>query len=531
VGITEVVKVVLEDKASGPAKAMAGRITSALNLTGNDAAKLQSKIEGTFSGFVTSAPASISAVAGLGAAFVAVGAAAIKAAYDSDKEWEKFSGKQTAMVQSIDDVSGAISKIQVDAGKMFFNLLGGSAAADQLAQNLLKVDKALRTKNSTAFWNSLGQTTGTGDFGGWLAEALASETDLDVIARLRKSNGRRNPNSRRNAAPKPAPETIDFSDEGLSVTARTQAQRDTDAKQAADARERASKEREKASKEREEWAREDAQVAEDHANALLSIERNKLKNIENAKLKAFRRESEAEQAAHDIRIQFAQDTERLALEQAEEAAERRAYFSEYEKERKEDAKRAQQENIDGINELIGTISGGAGDVRNFWETMANGASSSEAKIKSVINLIGTIGGGILNLFAPGAGSALSGVASLATSFFAHGGSIPHAAQGMRIPGVGHGDNTLVMAKPGETIVPTNATHPSFAREVAAALGGVTGGATHVTINQGYVVPPTQTQTKRMTQETLIPAMRSLITDNRARLSDPQVRGTARGSRR
>jgi len=501
VGITEVVKVVLEDKASGQAKAMALKINSALNLTGNDTAKLQRKIEDLFADTLVNGPAAaVKAIAAVGVAFVGLGAAAIKAAYDSDKEWEKFTGNQTALVTSIDDVAGAFEKIAADSGRMLFDLLGGAKAADELAQNLLKIDRGIKTGNKAQIGMGVGGLFGsTGQLGSDLYDLLHPEEGVDVAAILRRQLGPEGDALARSLGMAPrskSPElpSVDFTDEGLPIVARTRKEIEAEAKRAADEQAR----REKAM----DSAVERLHPMDDQAIA------NRRRDLMIARDKEIA----------DYKEHQAQLAEALGQKQDREEIERLRKMSDFRKEQIADEEEASRK-------LASSIGSAASSLGSLFAQIASGGADAEDVLLSLANTALSFAA---NAFVPGGGAAASGIFGFLGGLlgFAHGGSIPRAAQGMRIPGVGHGDNTLVMAKPGETIVPTNATHPSFAREVAAALGGVTGGHTTVNLSQSYMVPPDAVQAQRNLQRGLLPVLQDLSSTGRGTITNPRNRGGA-----
>lgn len=202
-------------------------------------------------------------------------------------------------------------------------------------------------------------------------------------------------------------------------------------------------------------------------------------------------------------------------------ADNERFFAERNKVAIEEQKRAAAELASAYRQ-VGSELGGL-----FNAIIAGGMSAEHVMMR----LVGTILSLASNFILPGAGAGVSGVFGFLGSIFGfQDGGVMHAANGMRVPGVGSGDRVPAMLEPGETVVPKNGSHPSFLDEVARAAGA---GGSSVTVNlsQSYLVPPDSVTAQRNYQRGLLPVLADLGATNRGVVSNPRMRGSGAGRKR
>lgn len=522
-GFTEVLKVVVEDKASDALKRIARTAQEQFGLSDEATAKLDRKM-GNFFGdtVVDGAMASSKALVGFGIAAVGGLGALIKTAYDADAAMSDLQGKmtgfktQTALQTSVDGLSHSIGAMNAEFGRWVFDLAGGANKADELARAIDRINEGAKGRNFTAAAVGAAQALDTVGLGHLIQ--TDDENQADYLNGLRRRSA-----ARSKPLPKKAgPETFDFGDEVPVVEGRS---RD---KQLSDA--------EKVVRKREEYERDftaavtdEIRIREARLSAFADRERaqeketyelvkSQLELIEQKRAAAAKKEADrveqywnrerAVSEQKDIIAQYHQDRN-------EANAQRRAELDDKEQV-------AQMKVIEGMRQT-------AIAARGMFDVFSNDGATAEDKLKSIAKVLFNLAGGIVGTFGGPLAGGLFGVGAALLPFAT--GGVARAASGMRVPGIGHGDSIPALLKPNEVVVPDGGSHPSFIDEVvmAAQRGGGSGAA--VTVNMGYLVPPTKTQTQTMTRESLVPALQNLTRGNRARLDSNQIRGTARGRRR
>lgn len=498
--LQEVLKVIAEDKASGTVKKITDSLVRMEVIGSESAGKFSRKLENMFGDVIVGGAYKAGlAFAGLGAAGVAaLGALTYKSletqlAFDRMREshggaTSEFLGASRDLTTSYDDLGRAISDLLIDGA-------GLPEYMSNVALSMDRITKALDSKKMSAFekfgaiWREL---PGNGLLAS-TAESLGNALGAAVYG---EENG---------PGPAPSGKVTRLSTMLVKVRTPEQIQKDHEASLA---------------------KRIDAEIAaKEEQNEYLNMldqarfnrEMAAAKRLQEEKLKAFRAETEAEEIAFQRKIDIAKAEEEAKTEAARQSAE----IDAYEKQRRQDA-------ISSANDLIGALSDGIGTVKTFWSTMNDGSATAADKIRSILGMASSVITLVGNILMPGAGSAIGGGLGLIGQLFSTGGVV-HAASGMRVPGVGAGDRVPAMLERGEVVIPAGASHPSFLQEVAMAAGGG-GGRQNVTINQGYLVPPTQTQTKRMMSDAVIPALSELAQSNRASIQDPRIKGSSRGRR-
>lgn len=212
------------------------------------------------------------------------------------------------------------------------------------------------------------------------------------------------------------------------------------------------------------------------------------------------------------------DLEELGEKQAQE----REKINEANKQKAEDAKRVLDELKAKSQETAAQIGHAASAVGGLFAQIVRGGMKAEDVLLSVLGTVLSIAASI---FVPGGGATASGIFGFLGSIFGfQDGGVIHAARGMRVPGVGSGDRVPAMLEPGETVVPKGGTHPSFIDEVARAAGGGGGNVT-VNLSQGYLVPPDSVTAQRNYQRGLIPVLQDLHSTGRGSVTtNPRFRG-------
>lgn len=178
--------------------------------------------------------------------------------------------------------------------------------------------------------------------------------------------------------------------------------------------------------------------------------------------------------------------------------------------------------------LASAFQSASSSVVGFLGVIRDSGASALDIFSSLLSTLGSI----VSLFPGGSaiGGVLGGLGTLVGGF--NDGGVVGAARGYVVPGPNTGDVHRIAVGGGETIIPAGGTHPSFIQQVAAAAlnaGGGGGGGT-VVFQQQALVPASTTQVKRSMDDVVIPALSSLGRHNKARVSGSRVRGYVRGRR-
>lgn len=503
VALTEVLKIVAEDRASATLARVSTNAQKSFGLSAQGADRFSKAL----AGYVTE---SVVGFAKVGAAsFVALSTAAVAALgavtykliehrLEYDRMVRAYSGQTSPLLGSVDNLnasfdrlSGVLGDIVVDSLNLPDNINRAADAAERMSKALTA--ESLKTAFSSltglapvlsAFGapgqalggalSFLGQGAAAGKLG---AKALGAgePTANDGVIRMAPVGIKvRSPEEIEKAARAASDRSRSFEAEGIK------AQREAEAAIAAEA-ERLFLESEK--------------------------EKDQRDAMRLARLNRETDERKKEMAVQDQLMKVQADNER--------------FFAERNKVAIEEQKRAAAELASAYRQ-VGSELGGL-----FNAIIAGGMSAEHVMMR----LVGTILSLASNFILPGAGAGVSGVFGFLGSIFGfQDGGVMHAANGMRVPGVGSGDRVPAMLEPGETVVPKNGSHPSFLDEVARAAGA---GGSSVTVNlsQSYLVPPDSVTAQRNYQRGLLPVLADLGATNRGVVSNPRMRGSGAGRKR
>lgn len=537
--LTEVLKIVAEDRASHIIDGVANRAQYQFGASAKAAERFAKSLSGfAVESVVGFAKAGAASMVAFGAASVAALGAASYAALEAAAEYERAQGKITGqtsdLVSSLDQLSAAWNESKIAVGQYISQAAGVPNQLDLLAIGLREAAKWIVGGGAVSFVGGLVSAAERLPVVGAGVSVLSAEVKL-IAAEFRSAAI--------------AAAEFDMSAKAILETEKAAKRERTARQQAIDdgtgpttalgakagksgfyselkKQEEAKRKAAEARKQREASEWEDKQAAEEAANAASQAAFNRMMAERD---KAREQLDRAEKVERMQREFAAAEEERLNREKLDrEAAINRA--REEGQERAKEQERQVQEVMYGT---VNALSNGITAAASFWRVMNDGAASTSQKVGGVLQLMGTLVGGVLSIFAPGAGGAVGGLLGAlggVLSGFQNGG-VARAQSGMVVRGVGGGDRVPIMAERGETIVPARGGHPDFIQEVAAAaLSAGGGGGGTVILNQGYLVPPTMVQTKRVMATAVVPALSSLAQDGRARIQDPRIRGSNRGRR-
>lgn len=531
--LTEVLKIVAEDKASHVIAGIANRAQYQFGMT----AQASQKFAKNLSGYVTES------IVGLGrtaiASFAAMGAAAVagfgvltvsstKAYVESERLKTSITGIRQPVVRAVDDMEAAWHRLQVSIGKSVSESLKLPSAIDKIARatsmlaeeggsgprgTLTPGEASARSaaekavSQPTGVWERIGSSIADGfeqgigfnlpDFmgGGGIElyqgrkgkEINASEFNLNAGGLLTYERSiRREQQLKRRAAT----ESLDGNGGKDPLSKKAAADAIARFKETEDERRRAAEERKRRM---EEEARE-----QEAAETEFNEHRERL-----SQLRAEREQSQYEERKKAL------DDEREQRRKDEEAAKKAA----------EDQQRIAEQTARMANSVGASI---GGMLQKITQEGMSAADVLFAVLGAGVQIAGT-------LLAPGAGAVANGAIGFLGSLFSSGG-VARAANGMRVPGVGSGDRVPALLERGETIIPAGASHPSFIEEVAAAANGG-GGNTNVYLSQSYLVPQDSVTAQRTYQKGLVPVLQDLKSTGRGDVTNPRFRGTAGGRKR
>jgi hypothetical protein len=499
VALTEVLKIVAEDRASATLARVSLNAQRSFGLSKAGADRFSKAL----SGYVTESVVGFGRTAAL--SFVAMSATATAAIaaityklvehrLEYDKMVRAYSGQSSPLLGSVDNLNASFDRLQgvlADIVVQSLNLPDNINAAANAAERLSKSLTADSLK--TAFSNLVGLAPVLSAFGagGGLVGGALSFLGQGSAAGKKLLDG----------APPP--------DDGVRrmppVHIKVRTPEEIDKANAAAAARAISFEQEGIKAQRE---AEQAIAAE--AERLFQ-ESEKQKDQQDAmRLARLNRETEERRAQMQVEAE-------LTKKQAED----KKFFAEQDRIAVEEQKRAAQE-LANVYANVGSQIGGL-----FNAIIRGGMSAEDVMLK----LIGTALSLASSIFLPGAGAAASGIFGFLGSIFGfQDGGVMRAANGMRVPGVGAGDRVPALLEPGETVIPKNGTHPSFIDEVARAGGGGGGNIT-VNLSQSYLVPPDSVTAQRNYQRGLVPELASLQATGRASVSNPRIRGSGAGRKR
>jgi len=529
VALTEVLKIVAEDRASHVIDAVANRAQYQFGASHAAAQRFAKGLSGyVVESVVGFARATIMSLTAFGAASVAAfgafGASAVKAYYESEKLKTSIDGTKRPIVEAVDSMSKAYDGLKVSIGESIaemlrlkeYAVLAGVAAREATpgGGGVTTLGDAKKNEARAKVQQQIdNQRMGVFDY---LKEA---------VLELAEAEERRYKIEAAQYSPGLAQAVLKTErDIAKAIKDRAEAQR-----LAADAEQSGkgpgtgdflSRLREKHQAEaqalRESEAREKAM---DSAVGRLSP-------MDDAAIANRSRDLQSEASsmrAAEVDRQM-RDLEALGRKQEQE----RNQIASENRQKADDAKRAIDQQKQAAAELASVYANVGSQIGGVFNAIIRGGMSAE---DVMLKLIGTALSLASSIFLPGAGAAASGIFGFLGSIFGfQDGGVIRAAHGMRVPGVGAGDRVPALLEPGETVVPKGGTQPGFIEEVARAAGGGGGGVT-VNLSQSYLVPPDSVTAQRTYQRGLVPVLQDLHSTGRGSVTNPRFRGTARGGKR
>lgn len=537
VALTEVLKIVAEDRASGTIQSVASKVgllnrEFASGMRNHD--RIVKALTNTLVDYAKTAALSLAAFGAAGvAALGAFGAGAVRAAYDAEKLKSTLTGVKAPIVESVESMTTAFDQLHVAIGNSLIQALGLNKAA-KIA--------AVIARESSPGGSGIGGVT-TAEDAKKLAARARVQASIDsqkvgildhlsaAVVELAEADERRYRIEAAQYSPGLAGKVLQIERDTIKERrARAEAQR-----LAADAEQSASKSGIEAFKKAlaEKKAAED-KAAEDKA-ARDSEAREKgmdaaIRGLNPMDDTAIANRARDLLSERDAMIAAEKDRQASQLESlGKEQEQERMQIAQKNKQTADEALRRTEDQKRAADELASTYRTVGAEIGGMFNAIIQGGLSAE---QVMLRLVGTVLSLAGNFLLPGAGAAASGIFGFLGSIFGFqdGGTVYHAASGMRVPGVGAGDRVPAMLEAGETVVPKNGSHPSFIEEVAAAAGGG-GGNINVHLSQSYLVPPDSVTAQRTYQRGLVPVLQDLHSTGRGSVTNPRFRGTARGGKR
>lgn len=522
VALTEVLKIVAEDKASEVIKGVSKNIGVA-ERGANHFGK---------------------ALVGIGVSGAAAMIGLIRHAATVDNELAKITGSTTALGSAMTSLEYSGSNLAASLGHLLVNAIGGDRAIANLAASVERMSDATKQSNAVSFFKNLGDALdsvsgGPGGLGTGIGSAVADQVDELKLTRELKAQGKTYKEisselkrqkqlvEERHAAAMKAAKEEEANTRHLFPVfeqPKTLEQKEAEAKAAA-AKELAMEEKRDAAMQR----------LRDKFEAI-DIKKTQLKISRDEEIFKFKQQQEQDRLAFALEIDARESaiTQRrisqlgqIASIQSATTSDKDKYLRALEHEARissdPDAAFAYTMELKKRGEELASVYANVGSqIGGVFNAIIRGGMSAE---DVMLKLVGTALSLASSIFLPGAGAVASGIFGFLGSIFGfQDGGVIHAARGMRVPGVGSGDRVPAMLEPGETVVPKGGTHPSFIDEVARAAGGG-GGSVTVNLSQGYLVPPDSVTAQRNYQRGLIPVLQDLHSTGRGSVTtNPRFRG-------
>lgn len=556
--LTEVLKIVAEDRASATLARVAANAQKSFSLSEVGAQKYAKALSGYVTesvvGFARMGAASLAAFGVASAAALgAFAAAAVNAAVEYERAQGKITGQTTALVRSVDALTAAWEDAKISAGQYLSQQLGLPAGFNAVAGAIRSATNALTDGGVGGFLGALATgaermpVIGTavqllggafklvaGEIRSAGIEAaqfdMSARSILDMSSNIRSEQANKKFKQESGETDKGDPFSKGIASRTINRIKQDFSEKESLAKALA-AKELAMEEKRDAAMLRFREKAEQIEVKKIQTQIAREEEITKFKNDQKNTQLAWLTELDTKESANAQRRigQLGQ----IAGMQSATTADKNKYLRALEHESRissdPDAAFAYTMELKKRGEELASVYANVGSqIGGVFNAIIRGGMSAE---DVMLKLIGTALSLASSIFLPGAGAAASGIFGFLGSIFGfQDGGVIRAAHGMRVPGVGAGDRVPALLEPGETVVPKGGTQPGFIEEVARAAGGGGGGVT-VNLSQSYLVPPDSVTAQRTYQRGLVPVLQDLHSTGRGSVTNPRFRGTARGGKR
>lgn len=482
VALTEVLKIVAEDRASATITRVANVAQTKFGASQQSAQRFAKALSGfVVESVVNLARVGVASFAAFGVAVAGLGYKALQSRLEFDRLRESAGGSTSEFLGAFRELEGSFDNFQKSLANLLIDGLKLPAALTSIANSIDKITRAIDEGKVERFVKKIGELAQNRMARALLLNSGAAGMAAGGLAgALGGAAGRAAASAAGAAAGGPV---MRLSPISIKMTDPKEAERIR--KQAAE----------------DEARRERERNAALERSARLQMERNALIAAEKA------RQLEETQA------------NLIQIDQASQA------FDEKTRQR---AKETTEQQKQAAAELASVYANVGSQIGGVFNAIIRGGMSAE---DVMLKLIGTALSLASSIFLPGAGAAASGIFGFLGSIFGfQDGGVIRAAHGMRVPGVGAGDRVPALLEPGETVVPKGGTQPGFIEEVARAANGGGGNVT-VNLSQSYLVPPDSVTAQRTYQRGLVPVLQDLRSTGRGSVTNPRFRGTARGGKR